>query len=216
MFNILESPRFDPLTDWIVSFVLHQTFIAPFILLFVEEAGIPLPIPGDVYVAFAGYQVSLRHISYFGAFLLLICSVLAGSSILYYASARWGKMLVLKLGTYLHVDDKKLLQIEKSFKKYGIWVIIFGRHIPGFRIPITIFSGISGIPYKTFITSTFISVVFWIGIYLSLGDRLGKNVVNHLRGNHLYYIFFIIPYLIFICSIVYVHFKKKVNLKRGV
>ena len=160
MFNILESARFDPITDWIASFVTHQALIAPFILLLIEEAGIPLPIPGDAYVAFAGYQVSLKHIPYIEAFLLLICSVLIGSSILYYISARWGKMLVLKLGMYLHVDEKKLLRIETSFKKYGIWVIIFGRHLPGLRIPITIFSGISGISYKTFIMNERLSEGF--------------------------------------------------------
>jgi membrane protein DedA with SNARE-associated domain len=212
MFNFLESARFDPFTDWLVGFVVHQALIAPFLLLFLEESGIPLPIPGDVYVAFAGYQVSANHMPYWGAFLLLLLSVLAGSSILYYASVRWGRILVLKLGIYLHVNEKKLLQIENSFKKYGFWVIIFGRHIPGFRIPITIFSGISGVSYRTFIVSTFISVVFWIALYLSVGEKIGRSIVHDLRSNPYYFIFFIVPYLIFIISILYVKFKKK-NIK---
>lgn len=211
MFPILESSKFDPIADLISSFVIHKAFIAPFILLLLEESGIPLPIPGDVYVAFAGYQVSLKQMSYGEAFLLLISSVLIGSSILYYISARWGKTLVLKLGKYLHVDEEKLLQVELKFKKYGVWVIIFGRHIPGFRIPITIFSGISGVSYKTFIIGTFISVVFWIALYLSIGEKLGKSAINSLHSNPFYYIFFIIPYLIFICSILYIKFKRKVS-----
>lgn len=213
MFNIFETARLDPITDAIASFVSHQALISPFLLLFIEEAGIPLPIPGDVYVAFAGYQVSLSRISYLQAFFLLTCSVLIGSSILYYISSRWGRVLVLKLGTYLHVNEKKLLQIENSFKKYGVWVIIFGRHIPGFRLPITIFSGISGVPYKTFIASTFVSVVFWIGLYLSIGERLGKSVIRNLHSNPLYYVFFIVPYLVFICSVIYMRFKNNSKKK---
>lgn len=209
MFPFIESSIFDPIADSLASFVIHQAFIAPFILLLAEESGVPLPIPGDVYVAFAGYQVSLARMPYWLAFLMLLISVLIGSSILYYISRRWGKILVVKLGSYLHVDEHKLLIVKTYFRKYGFWVIVFGRHIPGFRIPITIFSGISEVPYRTFILSTFVSVVFWIALYLSVGEKLGKNVLHSLRGNPLYYIFFVIPYVIFICFSLYVRFKKK-------
>ena len=205
----------DPFADWIRHFVIHQAYIAPFLLLFLEESGVPLPIPGDAYIAFVGYHVSLHQMPYWVAFLLLMTSVLAGSSILYYVSARWGNVLVLKLGKYLHINEKKLLMVEENFRKYGVWVIIVGRHIPGLRVPITIFSGISGIGYKKFIISTFLSVVFWVTFYLSLGDKLGKGVARSLHSNPLYYIFFIIPYVVFLCAIFYIRIHKKRSRKKA-
>ena len=200
--NIFESVllflRIDPFTDFLVTFITHQIYIAPFILLLIEEAGVPLPIPGDIYIALVGYQVSLGRFSYVQAFILLILSVLIGSSILYYISAKWGNKIVIKLGKYIHVEEKSINYVEVKFRKYGIWVIIIGRHIPGFRIPLTIFSGISGISYKTFITCNFISIVFWIAFYLSVGQRVGKRVMHLLHIHPYYYLFLLIPVFLFI------------------
>ncbi len=212
-FPYIRSPQLEALEDTIGAFLIHQAVFAPFLLLFIEESGIPLPIPGDVYLAFTGYQVSKGSLPYWGAFAMLLIAVLAGSSILYFISAKWGTLLVDKIGIYLHLNQKKLKEVEKDFKKYGVFLIIFGRHIPGFRIPITVFSGISGVPYPTFIISTFISVVFWIAFYLALGERVGKNVIKHFHATPAYFLLISIPFLFFIGSIIYV--KVKENKKSG-
>lgn len=214
MFNrllpLLDSPQIEGWEDALQAFVIHQALFAPFLLLFLEESGVPLPVPGDVYLAFIGYQVSRGTIPYWVAFLMFLLSVLAGSSILYYVSARWGKKLVSKLGIYMHVDQNKLKDIEGDFKKYGIFLIIFGRHIPGFRVPITIFSGVSGVPYRTFILGTFISVIFWIAFYLAIGAKLGKSVIKHFHATPLYFLVICIPFILFIGWILYVNlFRKK-------
>lgn len=216
LFPYIQSPQLEAIEDSIRTFVVHQAVIAPFILLFIEESGIPLPIPGDVYLAFTGYQVSKGTVPYWGAFLMLLIAVLAGSSILYFISARWGTLLVDKLGIYLHLNQKKLVEVEKDFKKYGIFLIIFGRHIPGLRIPITVFSGISGVSYPTFIISTFISVVFWIAFYLALGERVGKNVMKHFHATPAYFLLISIPFIVFIGSIVYVKVKDNRNKKNSI
>ena len=213
MFNqyfsfFLRSPQIEALENALEAFVVHQALIAPFLLLFIEESGIPLPVPGDIYLAFIGYQISKGAIPYWMAFIMLLISVLGGSSILYYVSSKWGKKIVTKLGMYMHVDQKRLNDIEKYFKKYGIFLIIFGRHVPGFRIPITIFSGISGVPYRTFLLGTFISIVFWIAFYLALGARLGNTVLRHFHATPVYFLIFIIPIVLSLGWIVYVKLKK--------
>jgi membrane protein DedA with SNARE-associated domain len=209
MFSFLEIPSLDTVTDWIGAFVTHQVILAPVILLLLEESGIPLPVPGDVYLAFVGYQVAQGRIPALFAFVMLMSSVLIGSSVLYFISYKWGNILVLKIGKYMHLNEKRLLTVEKNFKKYGFLVIIFGRHIPGFRVPITFFAGISGVPYKTFIVSTFISVVFWIAFYLFIGARLGRSVLKLFHSNPGYLILFVIPILLFFGSLFYMRYKSR-------
>lgn len=206
LFSYLENSRIDPFTDWLRAFIIHNGIFAPMLLLMLEETGIPMPIPGDVYIAYTGYLVSRGALSYFSAFVFLLISVLIGASILYYLSFRYGQIIVLKLGKYFHFDEKKLFVVEKKYKKYGVWVIIFGRHVPGLRVPITIVSGMSGISYKTFITSTFISVIFWILFYLSVGQQLGIKILKFLHGHNGYFILLLIPFLIFAGSIFYLRF----------
>lgn len=205
--SFIEHYTSEPFVEWVEKFLSNQGVFAPILLLFLEEAGIPLPVPGDVVLAYTGFQVSQRTIAYPVAFLSLLFAVLVGSSILYYFSSKYGQMIVLKLGKYIHLSEHKLIIVEEKFKRYGPWVIIFGRHIPGFRIPITVFAGMSEITYKTFIVSTFISIIFWIPFYLSLGERLGPRTMQLFKGHPSYFLIAIIPFIIFIGSVIRIRIR---------
>lgn len=198
----------DIAADVVEAFLKSQTALAPVLLLTLEESGIPVPIPGDIVIAYLGYQVSLGHIPYVAAFILLLTSVLGGSSLLYYLSSRFGNQIVTKFGPYLHISEKKLITVEKKFRKFGPLVIIFGRHIPGFRIPITIFSGMSQVTYKTFIISTFLSVIIWIPVNLALGAHLGPKTARLLHGHAEYFYIAAIPFVLFLLYIFSIRLKK--------
>jgi membrane protein DedA with SNARE-associated domain len=207
MLNFFAAYLADPLTDVIETFVTHSGTIAPILLIILEEAGIPLPVPGDFIIAYTGYQVTIGAISYIAAFILILISVLIGASFLFYLSRRFGQKIVTKFGRLMHLDTKKIALVEDNFKKYGPIVIIFGRHVPGFRIPVTVFSGISKISYKTFLISTFISVILWIPLYLGVGQRLGVKTVQLFRGHHLYFLIVLIPFILFVGSLIYIYLK---------
>lgn len=162
---------------------LPKQLFGPVLLLIAEEAGVPLPVPGDMLIAYVGYEASRGYISYALAFILFLGSALLGSSLLFYLSSRFGHKLVMKVGKFLDIDEKKVTFIEDKFKKYGPWVIIVGRHVPGFRIAVTIVSGMSKVTYKVFILSTFISSCVWVVFYLWLGSKIGPKVI-HLFEQH--------------------------------
>lgn len=210
---IFDGTIFDGPEDWIVALLHQQAYLPPFLLITAEEAGVPLPVPGDVVITYIGYQVSKGVLPYAVAFVLLLLAVLVGSSILYYLSSRYGQRIVLQFGKYLHVDAQKLLTVEEKFKRYGPWVIILGRHIPGFRIPITIFAGMSSISYRTFILSTFVSVIFWIALYLAIGKSLGAKTVSLLHAHHGYYLFVVVPIVIVLLYVLYATLYKQNHTK---
>jgi len=199
---------FDHLQEIILGFITHQTFLAPVILLFLEEAGIPLPT-ADFVIAFTGYHVSLGDLTFSQAFIILLIADLLGASLLYYLCSNYGLKLINKLSKYVNLDLDKLDIVAKKFKKYGPLVIILGRHVPGFRIPITIFSGLSHMTYRTFIGSTFISVFFWMWFYLSLGERLGPKTVELLQKHEAFGLLFLLPILFFLTPFFFLRSKKK-------
>lgn len=209
--DFLDYPFVESFEAFFTSVFNIKGVFAPIFLLTAEESGLPLPIPGDIIIAYIGYKVSTGDIPYYLAFLLILLSVMTGSSILYFLSYRWGPTLILKLGKYIHLDEKKIITVEEKFRKYGPWVIIFGRHVPGFRIAITVFAGISKIKYSTFISSTFISVVFWIAFYLYLGARLGARTRGLLRGSFVHMLPFFITLLLIIGLIFFLHYHYKKN-----
>lgn len=206
LFQVLNN-IFDIPEDYIVAFIHGQTLLSPLLIL-VEELGVPLPVPGDVVVAYAGYQASLGKITYPIVFIDFLLAVIVGSSVLYFISRVVGEKVLLKLGRFIHLGEDKLKTVEKKFKKYGPLVIIIGRHIPGFRVPVTVFSGISKVPYPTFLISTIISVVFWIYFYLSLGVRLGPKTIHLVHAHRGYFLFALVPIIIILGCIIFLRKKK--------
>jgi len=151
-------------------------------LLYIEESGIPLPVPGDFYVAFMGRlnAGSLPHLLL--AWLGIIAAVVAGSTNLYWLSRRWGPALLRHpLGSgLLHLDGRRLEKAHAWFDRWGVWAIIFGRHIPGFRIAITVIAATAGVPYRVFVPSVAVSTAIWAAAGLWLGATVGEAIGNVL------------------------------------
>src|ERR1035437_1280389 len=100
-------PFLDKFEDLIVAFLGSQVIFAPIFLLFIDEAGVPLPT-SDFVIAFTGYEVSRGHLSFVVAFFILLIADLSGASILYYLSSRYGPVIIEKFGKHIDLDQEKL------------------------------------------------------------------------------------------------------------
>ncbi len=150
-------------------------------LLYIEESGVPLPVPGDVYVAYLGNISAGSLPKLLVAWLGIIAVVAAGSTNLYLVSRRWGRRLVEnRLGTVLRLDRGRLERAEGWFARRGPLAIVFGRHLPGFRIPITVIAGIFRVRYRVFAPSVAVSTAIWAGVWVWLGARFGTAVASAL------------------------------------
>ena len=157
---------------------------ASFALLYVEESGIPLPVPGDVYVTYLGHKAAGSWLKLLGSWVAVIAVVTAGSTNLYVLSRRYGHRLVLHpWARALHVDERQVARAERAFRRWGIWAVIFGRHIPGFRVPLTVVAGILEFPYRLFVPSVMVSTAIWAAVFLLLGETIGRQAARFLAGH---------------------------------
>jgi membrane protein DedA with SNARE-associated domain len=147
-------------------------------LLYIEESGIPLPVPGDFYVAFLGRlnAGSLQRLML--AWLGIIAVVVAGSSNLYWIARRWGPATLRHpIGRrLLHINEHRLEKAHAWFDRWGPLAIIFGRHLPGFRVAITVIAATVGVPYRVFVPSVAVSTAIWAAVGLWLGATLGETI----------------------------------------
>ena len=65
--------------------------------------------------------------------------------------------------------------------------MIFGRHIPGFRVPLTVAAGILKLSYPIFATSVAVSSAAWAGVFLMLGVFFGDSLERSIRSSPLIY-----------------------------
>ncbi len=166
------------------AFFNHYSYLPGYGLLYVEESGIPLPAPGDVFVMYVGVHIPHNVWAFLAAWLGLILVVLLGATNLFFIARRFGTKLVhSQFAEYVHLSPERLERAQAWFKRYGVLAIIFGRHIPGFRVPITVAAGVLGVPYRVFAPSVAVSTAIWAGVMLTLGVTIGPRLALLLRAH---------------------------------
>src|SRR3972149_4775797 len=102
----LSQTAYTSVTDRILRFVEQHEYLALFSLLFLEEVGIPLPVPGDAIMAFAGYLADQGRMNAALALLSLETGTMAGASTLYWAARLAGRPFLLRHGRHAGLDRR--------------------------------------------------------------------------------------------------------------
>lgn len=168
--------RASPYTKWVIYLVVQHKAISIFAVIALEEIGVPLPLPGDVFIAFAGHLVARGRIGAATAFFSIVGGSMVGASVLYYVARRYGQPFVHRYGPYMHIKPKRLEMVERWFVQWGPLVIVLGRQIPGLRMVISVFAGIFGVPYRTFLASVTLAAAIWAGMFMYIGYSLDHKL----------------------------------------
>jgi membrane-associated protein len=158
-----------------------QAYLLLCSLIFVEEAGIPLPfLPGDVILLAAGYLAAI-HSTHLAVFLVAgYSSAVAGALLCYAISRHLGRRVVLRFGRRLHLTPRRLEKAEAWLARRGALAIFVARVLPGTRINASIAAGCLRLPVRTFVAGVLPSTVVWLGGFTLLGYLLGDSVTPFL------------------------------------
>jgi membrane protein DedA with SNARE-associated domain len=192
-------------TYFIGHLLRHFGPAAAFGLLFAEESGVPMPMPGDVFVMYVGHHTVHSVLTWLVGWLGLISVVVLGASILYLISQRWGRAIVEhRLSNLLHLTPERIDNAERWFGRWGVWTLLFGRHIPGLRVPLTVAAGIFRVRYRVFVASVAISTAVWAGFFMTMGAMFGGRIGHLLRIHREGYV--ILPAVIVLAFFAYLLF----------
>lgn len=153
------------------DFFEQYSYLGLFIILFIEEAGIPLPIPGDIFIGIASGLPNSEYLLIVGT---VTAATFLGSTILFTIAKKVGHGLLVKYGPKVKITPEKIKKVEKWFAHYGMWAIVIGRLIPGFRTITPIVAGLFNLPYKKFWPATAIAAIIWANIYFVIGKFFGE------------------------------------------
>jgi membrane protein DedA with SNARE-associated domain len=168
-----------PLLRDLVHMLLHVFYRHDvptlFVALLSEEAGVPMPIPGDTLLMLAGTEPhkTLVH----GGLVIAVSSlaVFCGSSLLYLVMRQGGRPFLLKYGKYVHLNERTLEPVEGWCRRHGRKTLLLGRLIPGFRLPITVVAGVSGLPPREWFLTAAIAAPLWSAFFYGLGALFGRE-----------------------------------------
>jgi membrane protein DedA with SNARE-associated domain len=192
--DLLEE--FADIRSFLFAHLSHAGEAGSLALLYLEESGLPLPVPGDVVLIYMGSQGVPFLLTLAGA----VAVVAAGSSNLYFFSRRFGPRLLASpsFTSFFYLSPTRLDRAQAWFERWGMLALIFGRHVPGLRIPLTFVAGSLGLPYRRFLPSIVISASLWATLWLLLGARYASGVTAWLTAHSILYLLLALGLLAFL------------------
>jgi membrane protein DedA with SNARE-associated domain len=188
--------RFIDLAHAMLGAVTAHAYVTLFFVIAIEEAGIPLPVPGDLVIAYYGWRAARDP--YEIAQTILVCAIAStvGTQVPYWIARRWGKRVTERVAYWLDFDPAKVEQVFVRFGQHGFRDVLIARLIPGLRVAVALVAGTAGVPWARFSAGVFVAgLVYWT-IWVMLGSLLGPSVVESLSPAYLRIIIFAIPVVV--------------------
>jgi membrane protein DedA with SNARE-associated domain len=158
--------------------VEHFPYFGIFLLLIL--GGIGLPIPEDTTLILCGFLVANGVIRPLPAFLVVYSGLLITDFSLYYIGKKYGRRIVTHKKFHKIISAERLLKIEDKFRKWGVLIILLGRHVIGMRAQLLLVSGVMRMTPLKFLIADAVSAIFTIALWGGIGF-IGGNSLQIIR-----------------------------------
>ena len=164
---------FEDILTQISTFSPVWIYLTLFFFAFIENV-FP-PSPSDVLLVVGGTLIGTGAINFILALAFATFGSITGFMLMFYIGSTVDKK-VIHSGRFRFIPINTIEKVELWFRKYGYFVIVVNRFMPGTRAVISFFAGISNLDPKRTITLCFVSALLWNAILLYLGFVFGDNV----------------------------------------
>jgi len=159
--------------DFISGLSPFWIYVSLFAFAFIENV-FP-PSPSDLVVVIGGSLIGTHSLHFVPTLLVTTIGSVIGFMILFFIGTQLDKKLI-RAGKVKFIPTEGLERVENWFSKYGYWIILANRFLPGTRSVISLFAGLSELKVKkTFILAT-ISALVWNSSIIYLGIIFGNNI----------------------------------------
>lgn len=162
------------------NLVLQYGYLAIFVVIGLESAG--LPLPGEAaLIAASAYAGATGHLH---IALVIACAALGaiiGDNIGFWAGRRFGKMLLVKYGPYIHVSATRLKVGEYLFRQHGGKIVFYGRFVAFLRIFAAVLAGANNYGWRPFLIYNAAGGVVWASL-VGIAAYMFGNAVHNITG----------------------------------
>jgi len=144
--------------------------LAVFVVLFLENFG--LPLPGEVALLYAGYHGRV-HGGYGWLALVAVgsCACIVGQSIGYGLGAAWSR----GMQRLLRISPERRARLESYFHRFGPATILGARFVAGLRVIAGPVAGMAGMRWRPFLIFNIAGAVAWVAAVSEVGALLGAH-----------------------------------------
>lgn len=198
--------------DFISSLSPFWIYVALFGFSFIEN--IFPPTPSDLIIVIGGSLIVTHSIHFIPTLFLTTAGSVIGFMGLFYFGSQLDKKVV-RAGKVKFISVEALDKLEHWFLKYGYFIILGNRFLPGIRSLISFFAGLSELDLKRTAILALISSFTWNAGIIYLGIIFGKNVhqVDKLLSTYSNGVIVIILLILIFYILKYIFQMKEKNKK---
>ncbi len=144
-------------------------------VLFLEEAGFPLPLPGDLFIVAMGFLARQGRASFAPTAVAVTAATVLGAAVLFHLARHAGQPLLLRVARRFGYTPERERAVEGWLERRGCAAVVVGRLVPGLRIVMTVAAGTLRMPSATFSAATALAGFIWASLYFSVGWLAGAG-----------------------------------------
>jgi membrane protein DedA with SNARE-associated domain len=167
------------LLDLILTWCDTYGYPALFAVVFLENAGVP--VPGETGVLVAGFlanpasPVGPRFHLHWVIVVAVVAAVL-GDNMGFWLGREWARPRLQRGARFLFLTPRALRKAEGYFARYGMWTIFFARFITGLRVVGALAAGTAGMHWPRFLVANTSGAVAWAVTMSLLGYFFGQSL----------------------------------------
>jgi 1,2-diacylglycerol-3-alpha-glucose alpha-1,2-galactosyltransferase len=157
-----------------IDYIVHYGYMAIFILVFLQEIGVPNPVPNELVLMFSGYLTFTGALSLIFVLLSAIIADVLGASILYIVFYFFGAYVLNHKPSWLPIPEKKIdaLSVKLSAGQ-GLLPFFFGRITPFIRGYVSVIAGLLRIKPNWYLPIIIVTGILVSSAYVIAGRLLG-------------------------------------------
>ncbi len=159
----------------LVYYVTRYGYLAIFILIFLQEIGMPNPFPNELLLIFSGY-LSFKGLLFLPFIILTaLCADFIGTNILYFLFYTAGTKIIQKKPKWMPLSARFIDQMTSRISSGGLCRIYIFRLTPFTRGYTSVIAGLLQIKSRVFLPVAFASGLTWASVYIITGHLIGPS-----------------------------------------
>ena len=163
-----------------LSYVEHFPYPGIFALFVLGSVG--LPVPEDAVLVLCGFLISRNVMAPLPAAMVAYAGVLASDFLIFSLGRKYGRRIVTHKKLHRILPPEKFASLEGKFRKYGALLILFGRHLWGFRSQLFLTAGVMGISPRRFLAADALAALITVPFMMIVGYKGGQGLRNFGQG----------------------------------
>ena len=149
----------------------------PVVTLAVALEALGAPLPGEALMIALASAESVNHHSLVPVFLALWAGAVIGDNIGYLIGWRFGSRAIQRYGRRIGVTAVRYTAAERSFARYGVWIVLVARFVIILRQLNGLLAGALKLSWWRFVIANTVGGAVWVGFWLFLSSQLSGEIL---------------------------------------